>query len=489
MSMCQQSDLDRDLEDEEEIAAELNGGRKAPLNHASSRSPSPTSTDSEDAPIGCAAGRRANAVVSDEEAFDEEAVEAAARRRRDDDRRSAERSRDASPDPEQAAREAREAECRRKIDRVLSAANSFEVLELPVQETGKEDVVKAYRLLSVKVHLDKAPADYRAKAKEVFKKLGVAKDELEDPAKQAALRKKIEAERAAEEAEEAEAARQAAQSDLSPWQEYIEKRIQQPIADDRELLYVKGPGSCGKTWMTRYVVDKYGDRVLVLDYSSARHALLAVCEEQERLNAMGKSAIIILDIPRSAKIDHEFYIVAETIKGANFQAPLKPVKGKTMQCKLDFPPCVLVFSNRTLAKSDLENLTADRWDIMSIHPDTQEAVSLKQAHRWIDEITEERYKEALQEIVDDQAEPADVNEEIVHECFEVDAGATAELIVSKDLLPVMWAAGYDKNNLCLGILLGRVFKKELQDGTVKVKKGGKKGSRYIGLKIKADAAV
>ena len=41
------------------------------------------------------------------------------------------------------------------------------------------------------------PADYRAKAEEAFKKLGVAKDELEDPAKQAALRKKIEAERVA----------------------------------------------------------------------------------------------------------------------------------------------------------------------------------------------------------------------------------------------------------------------------------------------------
>ena len=39
----------------------------------------------------------------------------------------------------------------------------------------------------------------------------------------------------------------------------------------------------------------------------------AVCEEQERLNDTGESAIIILDIPRSATIDHDFYIAAETI--------------------------------------------------------------------------------------------------------------------------------------------------------------------------------
>ena len=39
----------------------------------------------------------------------------------------------------------------------------------------------------------------------------------------------------------------------------------------------------------------------------------------------------------------------------------------------------------------------------------------------------------------------------------------------------------------LGILLARVFEKEREDGTVRYKPGGKKGSRYTGLKIKAAA--
>eukprot|EP00966_Prymnesium_polylepis_P017121 394794-Prymnesium_polylepis.1 len=42
-------------------------------------------------------------------------------------------------------------------------------------------------------------------------------------------------------------------------------------------------------------------------------------------------------------------------------APLKPVKGATMQCKLNRVPYVLVFSNTQPDKDDLENLTADRW--------------------------------------------------------------------------------------------------------------------------------
>jgi hypothetical protein len=239
--------------------------------------------------------------------------------------------------------------------------------------------------------------------------------------------------------------------------------------------------------MTRYVTKKYGDRVLVVDYSSSRHAWLAVCEEQDRLNAMGGSAIIILDIPRAAKIDHEFYIAAETIKGGIFQSPLKPVKGKTMQCTLEQSPAVCVFANKKLEKVDLANLTADRWSIMAIDPDSYKLVQLKQALRWIDEITEERYKEAREEIDDDMHLGDDPNEAIVHACFEVDANATAWLSVSKDLLPVMRGADYELSHLCLGILLARVFKQELKNGTVTRKQGGKAGTRYSGLKIRDDA--
>eukprot|EP00966_Prymnesium_polylepis_P116554 2693659-Prymnesium_polylepis.1 len=201
------------------------------------------------------------------------------------------------------------------------------------------------------------------------------------------------------------------------------------------MLYVRGSGGDGKTWMTRYVTKKYGDRVLVVDYSSSRHALLAVCEEQDRLNAMGESAIIILDIPRSATIDHEFYIAAETIKGGIFQVPLKPVKGRTMQCTLEHSPAVCIFSNKKLEKKDLGNLTADRWNIKAIDPDSFELVQLKQALRWIDEITQERYEEAREEIDDDLQLGDDPNEAMVHACFEVDPNATAWLSVSRDMLP------------------------------------------------------
>ena len=75
----------------------------------------------------------------------------------------------------------------------------------------------------------------------------------------------------------------------------------------------------------------------------------------------------------------------------------------------------------------------------------------------------------------------------MHDCFEVDADATDELSVRDHLHPVMKDAGYTKSHVCLGILLKRIFKQEINDATIKVKKGGKKGTRYIGLRIKGQA--
>jgi len=88
------SDMERDLADEEEIDAELNGGLDgmAPPD-PSTRSSSPGSVDSEEEPVRCAAGRRANAVVGDEE--DTSRPDS----RHDDDRSSVERSRSAAPAP------------------------------------------------------------------------------------------------------------------------------------------------------------------------------------------------------------------------------------------------------------------------------------------------------------------------------------------------------------------------------------------------------
>ena len=398
--------------------------------------------------------------------------------------RSPEREQAAREAREQAAREAREQASRQKIDRVLSAANSFEVLELSVQEVSEQDVLKAYRVLSLKVHPDKAPADYRVKAEAAFKKLGDAKDELSDSDKQKKLREHIEATRAAE---EAEAAREAAKPDLCPWQVDIDTHIARQYADDRDLLFIKGSGGAGMTWMARYTKETYGDRVIVVDYSSARHALLAICEAQDRLNSTGESAIIIFDIVRAGKIDHEFYITAETAKGGLFTVPLKPIKGKSMECKLDHPPAMLVFTNQKMVKQDLENLTADRWNICAIDPRNDELRKMQQVYRWIDEITQARFETQCEEIDDDKKLGDDPNEQLVHDCFEVDADATDELSVRDRLHPVMEDAGYTKSHVCLGILLKRIFKQEINDATIKVKKGGKKGTRYIGLRIKGQA--
>lgn len=400
----------------------------------------------------------------------------------------------------------------REIDRVHKAANAYQVLNLSVRSQTEGEICSAYRAKSLMVHPDKAPATCKDAAEEAFNKVNSAYNELKDSKKQAALLHKLAAEaarkareaaeaRAAEaraaEARATEEARRAAEAaqeaDLFPWQKKMDEMVNAPVADDRKLDYFKGPGDVGMTYMARYLKKKYGNRVLVITYSSSRHALLAVLEAQDELNAMDQSGIVILDIPRAAFLNGEFYIAAEIIKSGNFQSPLKPLKSKTLQCLLKYSPYVVVTANYELCKKDLMQLTADRWNIMAIDPDSLDLVEMKQAKRWIDEITEERYLKARQEIDDDQALPDDPFEQMVLDCFEVDAAATEELGVRDHLLPVMKAAGYSRPNIqaehvALGTLLARVFKAEIRAKTITIKKGGATGSRYIGLKIKPAAA-
>jgi len=362
------------------------------------------------------------------------------------------------------------------------------VLELPVRETSAQDVLKAYRVLSLKVHPDKAPVDYLAKATEAQQKLSDAKDELSDSDKQKELREDIEAIRAAE---EAEAAREAAKPVLVPWQVDIDARVSEPVADDRDLLYVHGPGAVGMTFMARYLKDTYGDRVIVLDSTSPRHALLAICEAQDRLNATGESAIIIFDQVRAQKLSTELFIIVETAKGGIFQSQLKPIQGKTLECKLDLPPHVLISSNQGLTKKDLENLTADRWNYMAIDPDTLELREMQCAIDWMLTITEDRYKLA-RKLIDGDKEDEDKAggpnqlKELVRDCFEVDTDATDKLSVRDHLHPVMKDAGFDKSHHSLGIILNKTYKQELKDGTIK-RGRDVSGSHYIGLRIKGAA--
>lgn len=269
-----------------------------------------------------------------------------------------------------------------------------------------------------------------------------------------------------------------------PWQKTIAELIVQDEADDRTIYYLWDTMGCsGKTWLARHLTEQYPERVLNIDYRSSRHATLAVLEAQERLNGSGFASIIIIDIPRALALTTEFFVAAETIKGGNFQSSLKPIQAKTMQCFLHYHPHVLVVTNEQPSKEALGMFTPDRWKVFTINPDTQEAVLDRQSEQQVQTITNDRYKAAMRAIAGNDALDADPNKTMVRECFVVDATATAELAVMADLLPVMEAAGFTLSHINLGMLLTAVFAKEIADGTVKTKKGGKKGSRYSGLRI------
>jgi hypothetical protein len=274
------------------------------------------------------------------------------------------------------------------------------------------------------------------------------------------------------------------EDELLPWQRTLFNIVKEEEADDRAIHFVWDEmGANGKSWFARYLVGQFPERVCIVDHTSTRHTLLAVLESQERLNASGVAGIILIDIPRSVTLTPDFHITAETAKNGNFQSPLKPLQSKTMQCMLLHHPHVLVVTNEQPTEGTLSAMSGDRWNVLTIHPDTQEAVPDLLSEKLVHDITNKRYLSAKRAIAGIRALDADPNKAMVRACFVVDVAATAELAVRKDLFPAMQAKGFLLSPVNLGMLLTTVFAKEIADGIVKTKKGGKKGSRYSGLRI------
>lgn len=138
-------------------------------------------------------------------------------------------------------------------------------------------------------------------------------------------------------------------SPLRGWQRALELRLtEQP--DDRQVMFVVDVnGNVGKSWFTRYMLTKYADKVQRL--SIGRREDLAFAIDPTK-------SIFLFDIPRG-QVEFMQYVVFEQLKdGIVFST--KYESGN----KFVGPCHVVVFMNE---KPDLNQLSADRYDITNLH--------------------------------------------------------------------------------------------------------------------------
>ena len=119
------------------------------------------------------------------------------------------------------------------------------------------------------------------------------------------------------------------------------------MADPRTITTVWDlVGGSGKSWLSKKLAIER-DGVVVVDYTSTRHVLWYLAEQQETLHAIGRSAIIIIDVPRAANQDHRraLHYPRDDQEQRLAQSPLKTSKPELASVVLQYQPHVIVFTN------------------------------------------------------------------------------------------------------------------------------------------------
>lgn len=134
------------------------------------------------------------------------------------------------------------------------------------------------------------------------------------------------------------------------WQEHLDQRLESEEPDDRQVEFFVDPqGDSGKTWMVRYLMRKYPDKVQSLRPGREQDLYYMIDESR---------SIFIFDVQRS-KMEHFQYAVVESLKDRMIMSTKYECKQKIIQ----HVPHVLVFCNEY---PDMTKLSPDRYKITQI---------------------------------------------------------------------------------------------------------------------------
>ena len=273
------------------------------------------------------------------------------------------------------------------------------------------------------------------------------------------------------------------QEAMQPWEVSLLKVLEPEKADPREIIVVwDGVGSNNKSGLTKKLVDEKD--AMAIDFSSARHTLFFIAENQDKLHDLGRSGIIVIDIPRAAKLDNELFVAMEKIKDGVFTSSLKPSPGKRMDVNLEFRPYLVIFTNEQPKESFLKYMSVDRWNVYLIDPDTSKLVKDRSSEKTLAKIAEDRLKAMRDAREGVLAIPSNPAHEIIDAVLEVDTSVADKLFVKTDILPMLRNQDYEGSDVnILGKLLAEHFK---DNAAVKKGRDGRKGAYYTGLRPRGD---
>lgn len=135
--------------------------------------------------------------------------------------------------------------------------------------------------------------------------------------------------------------------ELRDWQTFLRNAVMEECDDDRTILfYVDEEGNKGKSWICRYLVSRFPDRVQILGVGKRDD--MAYCVDPDK-------DVVLIDCPRSQS-EYLQYSVLEMLKDRLVMSNKYGSKMKVLS-KI---PHVVVFMNE---EPDMEKLSADRYAI------------------------------------------------------------------------------------------------------------------------------
>lgn len=133
------------------------------------------------------------------------------------------------------------------------------------------------------------------------------------------------------------------------WQYDLSRRVEED-ASERSIEFIVDPeGNCGKTWMGRWLLSKYPERVQYLRPGKRDDMCHAIDDSKD---------VFVVDVPRS-QMETLQYSVLEALKDRMIFSPKYESKCKI----LEKTPHVIVFCNE---QPDRTKLSADRYVIYTI---------------------------------------------------------------------------------------------------------------------------
>ena len=276
-------------------------------------------------------------------------------------------------------------------------------------------------------------------------------------------------------------------TEFKPFQESLEAKIVKEDgtyieAHPRKIVHVMThDGERGKSIYVKHLEAKHG--ALLIDYEGATNVKCLIAGKEEELNALGRSALIVIDIPRSACMDRkELYTMIESIKNGRFMSG----KYQPKSVRLDFTPHVWVFSNENLA---IQFLSGDKYECHTLDNDDNLVLNPLMVDEQIRVANEqhERQQLLLRSI---RTRATDAMDSIFDGCFEVEEG-NQEAWYVKRMHAILTEAAPNARLPALGgpVALGIWLAKKFPDDHPSVAKGHDvRGNFYTGLKRVTAAA-